>query len=841
VSQAQQAASAELESLVARVVDEFLERQNRGEDPDPQEFAARHPEAASVLREVLAALRLVGLSAAGATADERPGLSGTLGDFRIIREVGRGGMGVVYEAVQVSLERRVALKVLPFAVTLDGRQLARFKNEAQTAAQLHHSNIVPVYAVGSDRGVHYYAMQFVDGQSLAAVIEDLRRGEGNTAVAEPAQGGTQPTGPFPAPGGAAEPPPATSTTRPLAALSTVEGPHQSQTFFQTVARLGIQAAEALEYAHQMGVVHRDVKPANLMLDALGHLWVTDFGLAQVQRESRLTMTGDLLGTLRYMSPEQALAQKTGVDARSDVYSLGATLYELLTREPVFGGTDRQTLLRQIAFDEPIRPRRLNAWVPAELETVVLKALAKRPEERYASAQDLADDLKRWREDRPILARRPTLWQRLMKWARRHRAVVATALAGLVLAVGVLSVSLVLLVLAYARADEDRRKAEASEVNALDKAAQAREAVDTWFTGVAQEWLDDEPHLEPTQEKFLRKALEAYEVFAQEQGEDPEVRHRAGLANLHLGQVQLKLGQSRQAEKSFRAALALLESVAGGQIPLRWQIDRAASQTELVRALLGQQKLERAEAASRQAVSWFEEVVARSQGAPEARQGLAGTLLYHSTVLGERGQPQKAEKALVQARDQLKWLVRAQPGNPNHQRNLGIALGRLGRFHLARGDQAAPPGAAADAPLTGSPPVPPARVHPVGRPARPDGRAVAGGRCPRAGRGPGRAAGGGLSPGAALPGAAGCGPQQLGCGAAGTGPGRGGGTGTPASPGGLEQAVERLPGQPGVQARAGQDSHRPGPPFGGHGQARGRPEALSPRPARPARVGGPVPR
>jgi serine/threonine protein kinase len=207
-----------------------------------------------------------------------------------------------------------------------------------------------------------------------------------------------------------------------------------------VAELGIQAAEALDHAHALGVVHRDVKPANLLLDGRGGLWVTDFGLAQIQSDARLTMTGDLVGTLRYMSPEQALAKRVVVDHRTDVYSLGATLYELLTLEPAYAGSDRQELMRQIAFEEPRRPRAINKAVPAELETIVLKAMEKNPADRYATARELAEDLRRWLDDQPIQARRPGLVARAQKWSRRHRPLVHASMGLVVLALVLLATS-----------------------------------------------------------------------------------------------------------------------------------------------------------------------------------------------------------------------------------------------------------------------------------------------------------------------------------------------------------------------------------------------------------------
>jgi WD40 repeat protein/serine/threonine protein kinase len=422
--------SGEQTARVLHVLEGYLSELEAGAAPHRDELLARHPDLADLLVEYLDKLdqlheAAVGLRAAPPAGDVPVaplGEHGRLGDFDILREVGRGGMGIVYEAEQISLGRRVALKVLPFAATLDPRQLQRFHNEARAAASLHHEHIVPVYAVGCERAVHFYAMQFIEGQSLAELIARQRAGV-DWAEAKPAEG--------------------SAATAPQAAQPTSPAPGGAA-YSRRAAELIAAAADALEHAHSLGVVHRDVKPANLMLDAHGKLWVTDFGLARFGADAGLTMSGDLLGTLRYMSPEQALAKHGLVDHRTDVYALGATLYELLTLRPAVDGRDREEVLRKIAFAEPTPPRQIDHGIPADLETIALKALEKNPAERYATARELADDLRRFLNSVPIHAKPPTLRQRIGKWAQRHRPMVLVASLFLLLAVVGLTAGIILI-------------------------------------------------------------------------------------------------------------------------------------------------------------------------------------------------------------------------------------------------------------------------------------------------------------------------------------------------------------------------------------------------------------
>ncbi|MCA9169491.1 MAG: serine/threonine protein kinase, partial [Planctomycetales bacterium] len=349
----------ERQEKLAELLDECLLQLENGKSIDLELLASEYPDLAQPLRSYLRSLSFMCGAVKPTQRTEPPafalgsGDDARLGDYRLIREIGRGGMGVVYEAHQYSLGRRVALKLLPFAAILDERQIARFQIEAQAAAQLHHPNIIPVYSVGCERGVHYYSMQLIDGDSLEQLVADLRKSHAlpvTLPTTQPATKPAQTTGWLAnlvssAPQSvAANPKSGAARADTLRDRSTIQSV-RSRNYIQAIVELAIQAADALAFAHERGVVHRDIKPSNLMLDRQGQLWVGDFGLARISSQQDLTRAGEQIGTVRYMSPEQAAGQTHLVDHRTDIYSLGATLYELLTLQPAFAGQDRSEVTR----------------------------------------------------------------------------------------------------------------------------------------------------------------------------------------------------------------------------------------------------------------------------------------------------------------------------------------------------------------------------------------------------------------------------------------------------------------------------------------------------------------
>ena len=372
-----------------QIADEFANRLAANEDVDPAEYVARYPELANQIRDLFPLVLQMHrqhdehIDRAGHNVDLQ-----RVGDYQIIGEIGRGGMGVVYEAVDESLGRHVAVKVLPAMHTLSSLRVARFEREARAAASLHHTNIVPVFGFGEIDGQHYYVMQLIDGVSLAEWVRKEHESAHEVVDVD---------------------------------ASSSSGSSR----FRAIAEIGLQIADALQFAHSRGILHRDIKPSNILLDNQGVIWVTDFGLAKAKDSVDLTNSGDLIGTLRYMPPESFEGE---ISERTDIYSLGLTLYELITLQPAFGTEVREKLVREIVESKLVAPRKINPKVPRDLETIVMRATASDARRRYASAADLREDLRRYLNGEPILARKISTLEKAKKWMRRHPAVATLTVA-----------------------------------------------------------------------------------------------------------------------------------------------------------------------------------------------------------------------------------------------------------------------------------------------------------------------------------------------------------------------------------------------------------------------------
>lgn len=583
-----------------------------------------------------------------------------LGDFELLRVIGRGGMGVVYEAEQLSLRRKVALKLLPLTSLLDSRQIARFKNEAQAAAALQHPNIVPVYAVGSYQGIHYYAMPLIDGYPLDAIIAALRQRKNtplaNVAISE----GDQGLG-------------ADSQADELSAADGWEVP----TDVRRVISLGIEAASALAAAHEEGIIHRDIKPSNLLLDRSGKLWVTDFGLARRVNDHSLTATGDVLGTLRYMSPEQASGRGALVDSRSDIYSLGVTLYELLALTPAVAGGSSPSLLRAIEQHTPVSLRHLRPDLPRDLITVIETAMAKDPYERYHTAQALADDLVRVLEGRPTLAKPPSLLTRVIKWAaRHHRWVAAGVLVFLFASLGLgVSTSIIIQKNAIAR----------------EHAAAAQKASRTLAELVGRgelelQRLKDIPGAEEVRRNLLSAFVDSHRSFVDEFRDEPSSGINIAKALMRLGTLHGELGEFKTARSQLDEAYSLLTSLVAfdpDDPDYRRELAICANQQGRVLVQLG--AIVEAEAFARKAVELQEELTVSDSENTNLAAELAQSRNNLALLLAAKKEPdaakaneadKEAERLLVAARSELLHLIEEAPEQLKYQELLAATYNNL---------------------------------------------------------------------------------------------------------------------------------------------------------------------
>jgi serine/threonine protein kinase len=532
-----------LQRRISSILDEYLTLLEAGTAIEDDKFLAAHQDVADQIRPHLQNLRA--MHGAMGAADDDPSVSvyeapKQLGAYRLRREIGRGGQGVVYEAHDETLNRRVALKVLPFAALLDQRQIGRFNNEAQAAARLHHPHIVPVYAVGVDRGVHYYAMQYIEGAPLSVAIEQLQAvRDGSTARRESTQANRSIS---------------SWVVSDAAAMADyrIDADH-----FRHVARLGIELAGGLAHAHELGIVHRDIKPSNLLLDETGKSWIADFGLAHIPNDTSMTATGDILGTIRYMSPEQAQGRNAFVDHRTDIYSLGVTLYELLTLKPLFDSTSREEFMSQVGRVEPIPPRRINSAIPGDLENIILRAIELEPADRYAHASQLGDDLQRFLDGRPTLAKRATLSDRTFKWARRHRRLVATAAACLVLLAASLATATLMIAKEQSRTATALQQKEASFQRAQVNFEAARDIVDQ--LGIqTSESLAKIPGTGQVRRELLTKTKRYYD-FLLEQSQDESLLRNRGVTLTRSARINEQLGDAEQALTLYAAAVKELQA------------------------------------------------------------------------------------------------------------------------------------------------------------------------------------------------------------------------------------------------------------------------------------------
>jgi serine/threonine-protein kinase len=636
------------EQKLDEIIAAYVQAIEAGKIPDRQQLLARHLDLAAELAGFFAdqdrfdrlaaplramapaarreVLRAGDAPAAGPTVEPPRTRVGYFGDYELLEEIAHGGMGVVYKARQRSLNRTVALKMLRAAPGASAADLGRFRAEAEAIANLDHPNIVPIHEIGEFEGRPYFTMKLIEGGSLGERRADLSREQ------------------------------------------------------HGLARLMATVARAVHHAHERGILHRDLKPANILLDAKGEPHVTDFGLAKrFHGDAGLTQSGAIVGTPSYMAPEQAAGRTRELTVAADVYSLGAILYELLTGRPPFRADTPLGTLRQVADEEPFRPRVLNPRVNRELETICLKCLDKDPQRRYASALELAEDLERFLKDLPIRARRPTVLGRTWRWARRHRPAAGVLFCLLAVVLALLALNALRAARMREMAMRAMHEAEFQRQRADANFRKARQAVDEMLTRVGESQLADVPQMDPVREQLLENALKYYQEFVEQERHDPDVRQQTAHAYLRMAALEQRLGRAALAEQAYRQAVALYERLAADspQKPA-YQADLARAYHHLGALLQSGGRVQEAASAYHRALAVDEKLVQDHPKVADHRRDLARDLTAQGELLAGMGRQAEATASYQKAVAIQQKLAADFPAVAEHRAALAT-----NSLHLAR--------------------------------------------------------------------------------------------------------------------------------------------------------------
>jgi serine/threonine-protein kinase len=581
-------------------------------------------------------------------APTEPSFSGSVPGYEVLERLGQGGMGVVYQARQAGLNRLVALKTVKAGHQAGAEELARFCREAQVTGGLEHPGIVPIYFLGNLAGGQpFYAMRLLQGDSLKAAIDRFHEADRSR-----------------------------------------RDPQERNLALRDLLGRFIIVCNAVAYAHSRGILHRDLKPENVLLGRFGESLVVDWGLAKPLDQAEAgtpeppltaalgenpepTQLGALIGTPAYMSPEQACGATDRVGPASDVYSLGATLYYLLSGQPPFVDRDLWTLLQKVQRGEFEHPRRVRAAVPSPLEAICLKAMAHKPEDRYPTARALAEDVEHWLADEPVTAYRESWLRRVARWGRRHRPLVAGAAALLLTAVVALAAGIVVVKGEQKRTELARQR--------------TREALDEMSSQVIEDWLAQRKELEPAQKAFLERALALYEGFAAESGHTQEIRKGVADAQLRVGNIRYRLGQHKEAEAAYRRAQDLYANLAADfpTAPEYRQV-LARSHNNLGALLSRTGRPQEAEAAYRDALALREQLAADFPAVAGYREELAQSLNSVGNLLADTGRPQQAEAAYRDALAVQRQLATEFPTLPQYRQGLAMSYNNLGELLRSRG-------------------------------------------------------------------------------------------------------------------------------------------------------------